>query len=58
MLREKHLPEKLLKEATIHFYCLLDKSRFSDICTIIVLKDLIDCVDILKTSEAAGLVFQ
>ena len=34
------LPWKLLKEATIHFYCLFDKSRFSDICTIMELKQL------------------
>ena len=36
MLRQKPtqvLPEKLLKEATINFYCLYDESRFSDICT-------------------------
>ena len=33
MLRQKPtqvLPLKLLKEATIHFYCLFDESRFSD----------------------------
>ena len=30
----------LLKEATIHFYCLFDKSRSSDICTIMELKKL------------------
>ena len=29
----------LLKEAIIHFYCLFDESRFSDICTIIELKE-------------------
>ena len=43
MLRQKPtqiLPEKLLKEATIHFYCLFDESRFSDICTITELKEL------------------
>ena len=34
------LPLKLLKEATIHFHCLLDESYFSDICTIIELKEL------------------
>ena len=28
------LSQKLLKEATIHFYCLSDELRFSDICTI------------------------
>ena len=31
---------KLLKEATIHFYCLFDESNFSDICTITELKEL------------------
>ena len=31
---------KLLKETTIHFYCLLGKSRFSDVCTIMKLKEL------------------
>ena len=31
---------KLLKEATIHFYCLFDESRFSDIYTIMELKEL------------------
>ena len=43
MLRQKStqiLPEKLLKEATIHFYCLFDESRFSDICAIMELKEL------------------
>ena len=43
MLRQKppkFLPQKLLKEATIRFYCLFDESRFSDICTIIELKEL------------------
>ena len=43
MLRQKPtqvLPSKLLKEATIHFYCLFDESRFSDICTIMELKEL------------------
>ena len=43
MLRQKPtqvLPWKLLKEATIHFYCLLDESRFSDIYVIIELKEL------------------
>ena len=34
------LPLKLLKEATIHFYCLLDESCFSDISTIIELKEI------------------
>ena len=29
-----------MKEATIHFYCLFDESRFSDICTIMELKEL------------------
>ena len=43
MLRQKPtriLTQKLLKEATIHFYCLFDASRFSDICTIMELKYL------------------
>ena len=43
MLRQKPihvLPQKLLKEATIHFYRLFDESRFSDICTIMELKEL------------------
>ena len=43
MLRQKPiqvLPKKLLKEATIHFYCLLDEPRFSNLCTIIELKEL------------------
>ena len=30
----------LLKEATIHFHCLFDESRFSNICTIMELKEL------------------
>ena len=43
------LPQKLLKEATIHFYCVFDESRYSDanynsdaihICTIMELKEL------------------
>ena len=29
-----------MKEATIHFYCLFDESRFSDICTIMELEEL------------------
>ena len=29
-----------MKEATIHFYCLLDESRFSGTCTIAGLKEL------------------
>ena len=43
MLRQEPtqtLPLKLLKEATIHFYCLFDESSFSDICKIIELKEL------------------
>ena len=43
MLRQKPtqlLSEKLLKEATINFYCLFDESRFLDICTIMELKEL------------------
>ena len=43
MLRQKPtrvLPQKLLKEATIHFYCLIDESRFSDMRTMMELKDL------------------
>ena len=42
MLRQKPtqvLPWKLLKEATIHYYCLFDESRLSDILTIIKLKE-------------------
>ena len=42
MLKQKPtqvLPEELLKEATIYFYCLFDESRFSDICTILELKE-------------------
>ena len=34
MLRQKPIQvllKKSLKEATIHFYCLFDESRFSDI---------------------------
>ena len=43
MLRQKpnqDSPQKLLKEATIHFYYILDEARFSDICTIMGLKEL------------------
>ena len=43
MLRQKPaqiLQLKLLKEATILFYCLFDESRFSDICAIMELKEL------------------
>ena len=43
MLRQKLtqiLLQKLLKEATIHFCCLFDDSRFSDISTIMELKEL------------------
>ena len=43
MLRQKHtqvLPQKLLKEATIHFYGLFDELPFSGICTIIELNEL------------------
>ena len=43
MLRQKPtriLTQKLLKKATIHFYCLFDVSRFSDICTIMKLEEL------------------
>ena len=47
----------LLKEATIHFYCLFDEKRFSDICTKMELKEL-KCVNLWKTSEASNLVFQ
>ena len=61
MLRQKPtqvLPQKLLKEATIHFYCLFDESR-SDNCTIMELKKkLIDCVNMWKTSEEINLAFQ
>ena len=31
------LPKKLLKGATVHFYCLFDESRFWDICRIMEL---------------------
>ena len=31
---------KVSKKASIHFYCLFDESRFSDICTIMELKEL------------------
>ena len=61
MLRQKPtqvLPQKLLKEATIYFYCLFDESRFSDICTIMELKELNWLCKHMKTSEAANLVFQ
>ena len=34
------LSQKFLKEATIQFYYLFDESRFSDICTIMELKEL------------------
>ena len=43
MLRQKpiqDLSQKLLKEATTHFYYILDESRFSDLCTIKELKEL------------------
>ena len=43
MLRQKPsqiLPQKLLKEVTIHFYNLFDESRFKDIFTIMELKEL------------------
>ena len=43
MLRKKPtqiLPLKLLKETTVHFYCLFDESRISDICKIMELKEL------------------
>ena len=46
-----------MKEATIHFYCLFDESRFLGICTIMELRQL-NCVNIWKTSGAANLVFQ
>ena len=60
MLRQKPtqvLTQKLLKETAIHFYCLFDESRFSDIWTIMELKKL-DCVNMWKMSETANLVFQ
>ena len=47
----------MLEGATIHFYCLFDESRFSNICTIMELKEL-NWVNLWKTSEAANLVFQ
>ena len=43
MLRQQPtqvLPQKLLKEATIIFFCLFDESRFSDIITMMELKEL------------------
>ena len=43
MLRQQPtqvLPQKLLKEATINFFCLFDESRFSDIITMMELKEL------------------
>ena len=43
MLKQKPtqvLRYKLLKEATIHLYCLFDESRFSDVRTITDLKEL------------------
>ena len=42
MLRQKlaQIYSKLLKEATIHVYCLFDESRFSNNCIIIELKEL------------------
>ena len=43
MLRQKPtqvLPQKLLKEATIHFYCLFDESHYSDISTMIELNEI------------------
>ena len=43
MLRQKPIPDlsqKLLKEATTHFYYIFDESRFSDLCTIMELKEL------------------
>ena len=57
MLRQKPtkvLPQKLLKEATIHFYCLFDESRFSEICTIEELKELnglCKCMKNVRTSQ-------
>ena len=41
-----------------HFYCLIDESRFSDICTIMELKQLNWLCKHVKKSEAANLVFQ
>ena len=50
---------KVTKEATSCFESLFDESRFSDTCTIMELeKNLIDCVNIWKTSEVANLAFQ
>ena len=43
MLRQKPtqiLPQKLLKKAAIHFHCLFDEPHFSDIWTIMELKEL------------------
>ena len=43
MLRQQStqvLPQKLLKEETINFFRLFDESRFSDIITMMELKEL------------------
>ena len=52
----KFCRESYWKKQPFIFNYILDESRFSDICTIVELKDLIDCVT-WKTSEAANLVF-
>ena len=59
MLRQKPtqiLPLKLLKEATIPFYCLFDESHFSEICTIMELKEINWLCK--HMSDAANLAFQ
>ena len=59
MLRKKtnsSFAVKLLKEKTIHFYCLSDESRFSDTYTIMELDELNWLCKHMKTSEAANLV--
>ena len=52
------LPQKLLKEAAMHFYCLFGESRFSDIPTIMELEELNWLCKHMKMSEAANYVFQ
>ena len=47
-----------MKEATIHFYCLFDESSFSDICTIIELKEPNWFCEYMKTVRSSQLVFK
>ena len=61
MLRQKPtqvLLLKLLKEATIHFYCLFDELHFPDICAIMELKEVNWLCKHIMMSEAANLIFQ